>query len=196
MIIIGIDPGLTNLGFCFLNTEKDKCWTKAWSGGKSSIPPVIRALDLAKTIIEHIPKKAIIFMENYSFASFGSLTQMAELGGILKIEILRATGFLPFMIPTNTIRKFLCGKGNLKKDMIPRETFRRFGESPKTSDECVALVLAKFGMAVSFYAGVEFPKKLEMPKYAEESAKKYATENQKTLQEFLTKNLVRSPNDY
>jgi len=48
-------------------------------------------------------------------------------------------------VPATTLKKFTTGKGNIKKDMMLLEVYKKWGISCVTSDEADAIALANFG---------------------------------------------------
>jgi crossover junction endodeoxyribonuclease RuvC len=113
--------------------------------GKTGIP---RALWLADQIEELIARHKVTraVIEGYSFASNFNQATMVELGTILRLRLMQC-GLDYLEVPPTSLKKFVSGKGNAKKDMMLLSVFQRFGVSCATDNEADAVGLAFFARA-------------------------------------------------
>jgi len=97
-----------------------------------------------------------IFIEGYSFASKGSsLTTLVEIGTVIRYFLWQYQKGYIEVAPTS-LKKFVTGRGNVKKDIMALETYKRWGLEFATDNITDAFGLAAFGLAMEGY--------LEMPK--------------------------------
>jgi crossover junction endodeoxyribonuclease RuvC len=147
--IVGLDLSLTSTGFSRYDAEEKSIETYTFKTDPHKDGSVIRrSLKIAKLIVRHMQPNDAVFIENYAFgikSKISSLTQLGELGGIVKAVMLKTTGSEPIVLTTSEMRKFLSGDGKLKKDMIPVAVFKRYGRECHSHDECVALALTDMG---------------------------------------------------
>jgi len=149
--VVGIDPSLTGTGICRFDCISGLLWTELIATKPKDGTVIERAIRIALAVRGHLKSGDVVFMEDYAFGvkpSASSITQLAELNGVLKAAILGKTGYEPLLITTSEMRKFLCGDGRLKREMIPVEVMKLLGSAPASHDECVARVILEIGMDV------------------------------------------------
>jgi Holliday junction resolvasome RuvABC endonuclease subunit len=146
-IILAIDPSYENTGLCLFDLYSGKYKTKA-------IPRVPRLSNLAialtqYTLIRNIIRDAkvtpkLVVIESYAFsANTRSLTQLAELGGILRMAIMQM-GIAQWEISPGTWKAITLGHGNLKKAEVHELAVRRFPAlAEKSQDEIDAMLMAQ-----------------------------------------------------
>ena len=84
----------------------------------------------------------IIAIEGYSFSRNGNAVyQIAELGGVVRWLLSRYR--FPYMeIPVTEWRKHLFGQGNLRKELVRLEAFKRYGVEFRSLDVLEAWCVA------------------------------------------------------
>lgn len=131
-IVVGIDYSMScpsicvhcgntwsfdNCHFHFLTPKKKFNWSKgAFSGTlhKEYLSEQERFDNIAAWAISHIPKKSIVGIEGYAYASKGVVFHIGENTGLLKHYLWQnKLSFNVFSPPT--IKKFATGKGNANK---------------------------------------------------------------------------------
>lgn len=118
-MILGIDLSLTSTGAVLLEILKDTFKIKAVENIKTT--PDMFWLDRINNIVEGIEHLlqvsgcGIIYMENYSFGSKFNREVVAEVGGVVKWRLGKGYGVVPFLVPPNTIKKFVTGRGRAPK---------------------------------------------------------------------------------
>lgn len=89
----------------------------------------------------------LIIMEGYSFGSRNKAHQVGEWGGIARMTIYR--GLMRGAVVTpNSLKQFVSGKGNSEKEMMLKETFKRWGQDFNDNNVCDAFGLAMMGLAL------------------------------------------------
>ena len=142
MRILGLDLSLTSTGYCLLDDERSE-----WFG---SVSPATRdaerlaafhdwlTLALAKRELDAVA------IEGYSFGSPQGATRafaIGELGGVVKLAVWRSQLTMR-VIPPATWKKQLLGRGNLPKDMVRVEAFKRYGVEFASQDTLDAWAVA------------------------------------------------------
>jgi len=152
LIITAVDPSLTGTAVCTLDTSDDTIINVTTFKVPKGIIGIIRlnwlSNALNSNLKKHNPKE--IFIEGYSFMSKGrSVFSLGELGGIFRIILAKHWGGYYEMPPTS-LKKFVTGKGNAKKQVMLEQTFRKFGMGSETltdDNQVDAYGLARFGSA-------------------------------------------------
>lgn len=159
MIYVGIDPGQTNLALVAVNAKGevlDKAKPK-----KLEIAGVQRLSYLmvfVKDFIDHLPttkteKVEMIALEGYSnFETFGREAS-GETGAAIKLALVGWYGLhdplaYPTIVPPTSLKKFVTGKGNAKKDQMPLSVFKRWGFEDGDTNIVEAYGLAQVARAV------------------------------------------------
>jgi len=146
MGIVGLDLSLTGTGMVRLANDDHEHWWFGTSPGCGNITE--RSFQIADEIRKNSAKGDIFFIEDYAYGispKKSSLATLAELGGIVKLVLWRWTGKHPTVVGSGVIKKWISGRGDLKKDMIPVAVYKKFKVEFKKHDEFVAYALADFG---------------------------------------------------
>ncbi len=86
-------------------------------------------------------------IEGYGFANKHTFATLVEVGTVIRLAIHEANKVL-LEVPPTSVKKFCTGLGNVKKDKMMLEVYKRWGFEG-TDDECDAYALAEFGLAVA-----------------------------------------------
>jgi len=140
MIYIGIDPSLTGTGIVVLDEQgnvldKDLISTKASHKIEDRLKTIWNRL---KYIIwdfadKHVPG-CHIAVEGLSFGSKGeSMLELAGLHYLIRYMIDREFCGVRHVVPPQTLKKFVCGKGNVKMEF-------------QDNNICDAYCLARYAM--------------------------------------------------
>ena len=150
--IVGLDLSLTSTGVCVLpldDVDTDTPKVLTINTKQRGVPRLRRIRSL---LVESIPspdKTRAIFIEGYSMGSrSGKAFDIGELGGVVKV-FLKDVGFVdPVLIPPTSLKKFITGKGNGKKELMREWVYRKFGlgsEIFPSNDMVDAYSLCRFG---------------------------------------------------
>lgn len=97
----------------------------------------------------------LIVIENYGFANANSLVTLVEVGTIIRYFLWQEG--LPYIdVPPNSLKKFVTGKGQAKKEEIMMYVLKRWDYTSKTNDIADAVGLGMFGLGC---LGVKFDAK-------------------------------------
>ena len=145
---IGIDLSLVASGLVVLEDGKlhSKNLIKSKPSGKLPINELIRLQkisdEVAEIAINNKPELACI--ENLAFMAHNTcaLTQLAGLSYLVRNKLNLAG--IPFvMVAPTTLKKFLTGKGNIKKDMMLMAAYKRYGLTFDNDNIADGFALAK-----------------------------------------------------
>lgn len=100
---------------------------------------------------EYNPDFAVI--ENYGFANANSLVTLVEIGTVVRY-FLHQEEFPYLDVPPTSLKKFVTGKGNSKKEEIMMFVLKNWGHESKTNNIADAIGLAMFGLGC---IGEKFP---------------------------------------
>ena len=153
MIYIGIDPSLTGTGIVVLDEQgnvldKDLISTKASQKIEDRLQTIWNRL---KYIIWDFADKPVpdcpIAVEGLSFGSKGaSMLELAGLHYLIRYMIDREFCGVRHVVPPQTLKKFVCGKGNVKKEQMLLQTYKRWGMEFQDNNICDAYCLARYAM--------------------------------------------------
>jgi len=163
LFYIGIDASLTATGIVVLD---DNCKIFASKIISSNKKETERLIDLTKIVKEFLinfqPPKMIttfIFLENYSFGSrAGQAFSIGEWGGVLRV-LLTEMKFKVILVSPPTLKKFVTGKGNTKKEQMLLQVYKKYGQEFMSNDLCDAYGLARMNWSLDHGKGlVEYEK--------------------------------------
>lgn len=146
-MILALDLSVCQTGYALIQEDKIK------ESGIIKTPINLRSvarLDfILKRIIELLADKVeFVVIEDYAYSAYGSLTQLAELAGVVKFYLYK-TGVQFLLISTTALKKFVSGKGNSPKAAMQISINKKYRIVTKSSDEADAIGLAKLAYAVS-----------------------------------------------
>jgi len=150
MRILGLDTS-TKTGVSILEYDPeiniiDNLYKDEWYFAKLKGMPRLKAFadKLYELLDEYEPDFCII--EGYGFANKHTLVTLVEVGTVMKytLHLYR----VPILdVPPTSLKKFVSGKGNVKKDVMMLEAYKRW-QFEGTDNEVDAFCLAQFGMGL------------------------------------------------
>lgn len=167
MLVMGLDLS-TCSGVAFVDENKKVVHAQEVQFKKAK--GLDRCSQIAGAILglkeEYEPSLTVI--ENYGFANAHSLVTLVEIGTIVRYFLYQLGA--PFkVVPPNSLKKFVTGKGNAQKDQIMLSVYKQWGYEAATNNIADAVGLAMMGQA---FNGVKFPA------YAMEACKAILTEQE------------------
>ncbi len=126
MLYIGLDPSFTGAGIITLNEKGDIVTSKLFET-KSTEEMEDRIVSIWKEIKKYIEKDSIIYMEGISYNSKGDAgLQLSALHYYIRI-MLKSENLKYKVIPPTVLKKFITGKGNVKKNVMLLKVYQKFG---------------------------------------------------------------------
>lgn len=152
MLVVGIDPSLTNTGVVILDDKGELKSQKLFHSKPqpNRIKRIDKLLgDVFCFIIDNINHHApILFgLEGYSYGSQHFAHQLGELGGILRYKLYISNWYNTVEYAPTMVKKFTTGKGNAKKDLILLNVFKKYGYETDSPDIADAYAIAKLRLA-------------------------------------------------
>lgn len=145
MIFIGIDPSIAGTGVCVLDEklnilEQVLIKTKPIDNIESRYYTILMGI---KCIIEKY-KDIKITIEGLSFGSRGqSMLELAGLHYLIRFTFF-SSGVSYSVVPPTALKKFITGKGNVKKEQMLLQVFKKFGVEFDDNNLCDAYCLARY----------------------------------------------------
>lgn len=139
---VGLDKSLTSTGICHIYPDGSIVQDEISVNGYG----IARITAIGKRILAHISplNNPFVCMEGYAFDRMNRSHELGELGGIIKLFL--DTRKIPWLeVPPTTLKKFVTGKGNTKKNLMPMHVIKRFGFEPVGGDAADAIGCAFLG---------------------------------------------------
>ena len=146
MLALGIDGSATATGLVVLEagtkpTLRHEEVVKVGSTGLE------RCSDIAERLLLVLDRFAPgrVVIEGYGYANTHSLVTLVEVGTVLRY-FLRQKGYRYLEPSANSLKKFVLGKGQGKKDQMLLQVFKRWGHEAKDDNTADAYGLACIGL--------------------------------------------------
>jgi Holliday junction resolvasome RuvABC endonuclease subunit len=149
-VIVGLDMSLESPGWARYDCTNGAIESGFIDMKKMKLTGMERIRTLRKFVLEivEIPKvKVAVFIEGYSFGSFGnSSISLGELGGVIRLTL--SDKEIPyFEVPPTSLKLFVTGKGGSDKAVMLKELLKRWGHDINQNDEGDAVALIEIGKA-------------------------------------------------
>ena len=148
MIVAGLDLSLTATGIVVLD-EGGKILLEDTIKVKASIKGMKRLHQIKKVLATYpfiYPGLGLVVIEGYAYHGMSKATyQIGELGGVIRLMLWENK--IPYIeVAPQALKKFVTGKGNTKKDMMPKAVLIKWGFDAPDSHCADAFALARWGL--------------------------------------------------
>lgn len=145
-MILALDLSLRQTGFAII--DNDKIVSSSLIKSPVNLRGIKRLDFILQQIILLLENIEFVAIEDYAYSAYGSLTNLAELCGVVKYYLYKIEK--PFLlISTTSLKKFVIGKGNASKATMMPAIFKKYKIETRSTDEADAIGLAKLAYAVS-----------------------------------------------
>ena len=146
--ILGIDPS-TKMGLVLLKYSDDTVKTMVAEEYKSKQKGIERLADIGQRINEALEqyRPDAVWIEGYSFMSKFNLVTMAEIGTVIRFFLWQEGYTINEVAPTS-LKKFVSGKGNCKKDVMLLQAYKNWGFSTHNDNVADAYSIAMYGLLI------------------------------------------------
>ena len=153
-LFVGIDPSLTSTGL-FLLTKKDNeqyqyDYAQIDTKPKDFNSSIERCLYIADIIVSLIKQhtndstlRLVVCQDYFVGRQQGAVIQLAELGTLIRYKILKEEYPLTIASP-KTIKKFVTGTGNAKKQLMMQTVFEKWNYKASTDNLADACGMSRF----------------------------------------------------
>lgn len=147
MFYIGIDPSLSSTGIVVLDKNSRLMSSTLIQSNLKGTERLIELRNLLRECIRRVDSPRVL-IERYSFGSrAGQAFSIGEWGGVLRV-LLVESGHEVVEVSPSTLKKFITGKGNVKKDMILKEVFKKWDEDFNDDNLADAYGLARMNWSI------------------------------------------------
>ena len=151
MRVIGLDQSYTGFGFSVDGVSIKKNFPT------SKYPnPVDRLIAVEDWLDEQLMSFSgadLVVMEGYANGAKFGREMAGELGWAVKRTIWFATDSYPLIVPPPSLKKFVTGKGNAKKNEMLLGVFKQWKAEFSDDNQADAFALEKFGKAYLQHTG-------------------------------------------
>jgi len=145
-MILALDLSLRQTGYAII--DNDKIIKSSVIKSPVNLRGVQRLDFLLKQITELLDDIEFVAIEDYAYSAYGSMTNLAELSGIVKYYLYKIKKPF-FLLATTALKKFVMGKGNAPKEAMMISIYKKYKIKTKSTDEADAIGLAKLAYAIS-----------------------------------------------
>lgn len=155
--VIGVDQSYTGFGYSVDGVAKKKAFPL--SKYTNEVERLIGIRDWLRSWVdtEDEPSNGgvdLVVMEGYAPGSKFGREVAGELGGIVKLAVWEVMEQAPLIVPPPSLKKFVTGKGNAKKNEMLLGVYKQWGESFSDDNQADAYALEQFGKAYLQHFGV------------------------------------------
>ena len=142
---IGLDLAFANNGVVILDEEGNIIHQEVLSTSKKD-PDEVRLINIRTKLNSLLQDNDIVCLEGLSFGSQGmSLAQLGAVHYITRVLLYERNIDFSLVTPS-TLKKFVTGKGNCKKDLILLKVFQKWGVEFSNDNLADAYSLARFAL--------------------------------------------------
>lgn len=146
MIVVGIDQSYTGFGFSVHGTAIKKAFPMSkYTTSEERLFDIENWLQKQLEGINDFID--LVVMEGYANAAKFGREAAGELGWAVKRTVFLVTEDIPLVVPPTSLKKFVTGKGNAKKNEMLLWVYKHWGESFSDDNQADAFALEKFGEA-------------------------------------------------
>lgn len=156
---LGLDPSLTGFGICFSSSvDASRYMAFRLKPRGKKVDRLIEIEDFILEVVRQLTRVrrcsiAHLAMEGYAMGMRSGATQafsLGEAGGIAKVTLrqtLHSSGY-PTIVPPTSLKKFVTGKGNAKKDSILLSVYKKWGIEFKDDNMADAYGLSRLALGM------------------------------------------------
>lgn len=148
MRVLGVDQSYTGFGYSIEGVSKKKSFPI------SKYDSEIARLDAIEMWFWDVVEQAksnggvhLMVMEGYANGAKFGREVAGELGGVIKLTGWRLLGGHILVVPPTSLKKFVTGKGNAKKNEMLLGVYKKWGQSFADDNQADAFALEMFGLA-------------------------------------------------
>src|SRR5690349_3444900 len=132
MRIAGIDPSLTGTGVVVVRDDGSVVSSKLIKTKKTegTVAEVRRLTSIVYDVMEEVYECDLVLIEGLAFMArnTSALVQLSALNYFIRKDLVLDE--IPFkVVAPSSLKKYVTGKGNAKKDSMYLETYKRYGVS-------------------------------------------------------------------
>ncbi len=146
-MFVGMDPSFNGFGIIVLDRDANIVEQKLLkSTPKAEIEDRLMELEKGYEFIPNIVSLHSVFLEGPAFLANGQFAlQMGALHFMIRL-MLKKRGVDYKVIAPGTLKKFVTGKGNAKKDLILLKVYKKWGVEFENDNLADAYGLARMGL--------------------------------------------------
>ncbi len=146
-LFVGVDPSFNSTGIIILDQDTKLVEQKNFSLAKyDEIEEKLMKFEEKISFIPNIMRLGGVYIEGPSYMSNGKYAlQMGALHFLLRVFLYKNEVFYKVIAP-GTLKKFVTGKGNAKKDLMLLKVYKKWGVEFEIDDLADAYGLARMAL--------------------------------------------------
>ena len=126
-LFVGVDPSINATGLVILDEKANIIEQKLFSVKAEMFEESLLQYEKEVEFIPNIVNLQAVYMEGPSYQSQGqSILQMGAIHFLLRLFLYKKNVNYKIIAP-GTLKKFVTGKGNAKKDLMLLKTYKKWG---------------------------------------------------------------------
>jgi len=126
VVAAGIDPSLVGFSICYMDANCNIIkFNPVYQDTGDRVDRLIYLATQVEMSIQRMDPD-MVFLEGYAFAKGHQAHQLGEIGGQVR-RLLRENRCLFQVVPPKTLKKYVTGKGNAKKEVMLHHTYKSWG---------------------------------------------------------------------
>lgn len=145
MNVLGLDVSLAATGYCFLDEENAKI-VESGVVRPVGMNGVVRLGFIESKVLNLVKNHGakVAAIEGYAFSAHAAYShELGEACGLIKLALFKG-GYSTRIISPSTLKKFVTGKGNAKKNEMLLKVYKRWGVEFADDNEADAYSLARY----------------------------------------------------
>lgn len=163
-LFVGIDPSLQSTGLYFYSRQGEfgqykynkPTYAQIDTKPKDFPNSINRCLYIADLIVQLIQQqltedtvvRLVVCQDYFVGRSHGAVISLAQLGTMIRYKIL-LKGFPLCVVPPKTVKKFVTGNGNAKKQQMMQAVLNKWGFKASTDNLADACGMSKFAQFIT-----------------------------------------------
>lgn len=148
MRVVGIDQSYTGFGFSVDGESKKRAFPASkFDSDVHRLASIRQWLTGWLVLQQNREEIDFVVMEGYANGAKFGRELAGELGGVVKLVVLDTIKQTPLIVPPTSLKKFVTGKGNAKKNEMLLGVYKQWGVEFSDDNQADAYALEKFGLA-------------------------------------------------
>lgn len=141
---VGIDPS-TKTGIVVLDEKHSVVLAEEIQLKDGMYSTIYQILDYGQQIADLVPQHSYVAIEGFALMAKGkSVSLLYGIGYAIRFNLIKKQNY--FECPPTTLKKFVTGKGNAKKENMIKDVYKRWSFEHESNNVIDAYALARYAI--------------------------------------------------